>query len=67
MLFRSDLQMKSVPVTAESISGYDCVVVSTNHAAFDWAKIAKHAKLIVDSREALRAHHAELGDRIVMA
>jgi UDP-N-acetyl-D-glucosamine dehydrogenase len=64
---KHDLQMKSVPVTPETLASYDCVVVSTNHAAFDWAKVAKHSKLIVDSRDALRAHHAELGDRIVMA
>jgi UDP-N-acetyl-D-glucosamine dehydrogenase len=64
---KHDLQMKSVTITPETLAGYDCVVVSTNHAAFDWAKIAKHSKLIVDSRDALRAHHAELGDRIVLA
>jgi len=64
---KHDLQMKSVAVTPETLASYDCVVVSTNHAAFDWAKIAKHSKLIVDSRDALRAHHAELGDRIVLA
>jgi UDP-N-acetyl-D-glucosamine dehydrogenase len=64
---KHDLQMKSVTITPETLAGYDCVVVSTNHTAFDWAKIAKHSKLIVDSRDALRAHHAELGDRIVLA
>lgn len=49
-----DLQMKSVPVTPESLETYDCVVVATHHAAFDWQMIANHARLIVDTRGALR-------------
>ena len=59
--------MKSVPITAETLKSYDCVVVSTNHAAFDWATIAKHARLVVDSRDALRAFHREMEGRIVLA
>ena len=64
---KHDLQMKSVPITAETLKSYDCVVVSTNHAAFDWATIAKHARLVVDSRDALRAFHREMEGRIVLA
>ena len=33
---------------------YDCVLVATNHDAFDWKLIARHAKLIVDSRGVYR-------------
>src|SRR5579864_2151462 len=32
----------------------DCVVVVTDHAAFDYATIAKNARLIVDTRNALK-------------
>jgi len=64
---KHDLQMKSVPVTPETLRSYDCVLVSTNHAAFDWAMIAKHAKLVVDSRDALRPFHHEMQGRIVLA
>ncbi len=49
-----DLGMSSVPLSAESLASYDAVVVATDHAAFDWALIAKHARLIVDTRNALR-------------
>ena len=49
-----DLDMKSVPLTAESIANYDCVLIATNHAAYDWQMVADHAKLVVDTRGAMR-------------
>ena len=64
---KHDLQMKSVPITPESLKSYDCVLVSTNHTAFDWAMIAKHSRLVVDSRDALRPFHREMEGRIVLA
>ena len=63
---RYDLHMASVPLTPESIASYHAVVISTAHAAYDWALIARHARLIVDTRNALKNYR---GDRshIVMA
>ncbi len=49
-----DLKMASVPLSAQTLGSYDCVLVATNHAAYDWQMIADHAKLIVDTRGALR-------------
>jgi UDP-N-acetyl-D-glucosamine dehydrogenase len=49
-----DLHMKSIELTKESLQGYDCVLVATHHAAYDWQMIADHSKLIVDTRNALR-------------
>ena len=46
---------ESVKLTPESIQQYDAVVVATDHEAFDWDLIADHAKLVVDTRNALRA------------
>jgi UDP-N-acetyl-D-glucosamine dehydrogenase len=34
----------------------DCVVVVTDHAKFDYAAIVKNARLIVDTRNALKKH-----------
>jgi UDP-N-acetyl-D-glucosamine dehydrogenase len=48
-----DLQMESVPLTADSLKGYDCVLIATNHSVYDWQMIADHAKLIVDTRNAM--------------
>ena len=50
-----DLHMESVPLTPQSLAGYDCVLIATNHSAYDWQMVADHAKLIVDTRNALKA------------
>ncbi|MBX9795989.1 nucleotide sugar dehydrogenase, partial [Sphingomonas sp.] len=42
--------LASVPLTPETLAGYDAVVVLTDHDAFDYGLIAEHARLIVDSR-----------------
>jgi UDP-N-acetyl-D-glucosamine dehydrogenase len=63
---RYDLQMESVPLNGDSLSRYDCVLVATHHAAYDWQMIANHAKLIVDTRNAMK-HVTGKRDHIVMA
>ena len=63
---RYDLQMSSVPLTPEALASYDCVLVATHHSAYDWQMIADHAKLIVDTRNALRDVRGRR-DHIVMA
>src|SRR6185436_18372977 len=42
--------LKSVTLTPKAIASYDCVLLATDHARFDYGLIRKHAKLIVDSR-----------------
>jgi UDP-N-acetyl-D-glucosamine dehydrogenase len=64
---RHDLKMASVTLTPENLKRYDCVLVSTHHAAFDWATVAKHAALVVDTRDALRAFERDMGERLVRA
>ena len=49
-----DLQMHSVPLTPQSLQSYDCVMIATHHAAYDWQMIADNAKLIIDTRGAMR-------------
>jgi UDP-N-acetyl-D-glucosamine dehydrogenase len=49
---RYDLGMRSVPLTPQSLQGYDAVLIATHHAAYDWQMIADHAKLIIDTRNA---------------
>jgi UDP-N-acetyl-D-glucosamine dehydrogenase len=34
--------------------GYDCAVITKNHAAFDYARIAEASPLVVDTRNALK-------------
>ncbi|MBK9165857.1 MAG: nucleotide sugar dehydrogenase [Bryobacterales bacterium] len=46
-----DLRLKSDPAAAASA---DCVVIVTDHSAFDYAKVVAEAPLIVDTRNALK-------------
>jgi len=50
---RHDLQMKSIELTPQALKTYDCVLVATNHRAYDWQEIADNAKLVIDTRNAL--------------
>jgi len=49
-----DLGMASVPLTPESLKTYDAVLIATHHKAYDWQMIADHAKLILDTRNAMK-------------
>ncbi|RLS66834.1 MAG: nucleotide sugar dehydrogenase [Planctomycetota bacterium] len=64
---KHDLQMSSVAVDAASIASYDCVLISTAHSSIDYAAIAQHAKLVVDTRDAMRAFESSMGTRLVRA
>ena len=47
--------MKSEKLTAEFLASVDCVLVATDHDAFDWNFIVEHAPLVVDSRNATQS------------
>ncbi|MFH0880976.1 MAG: nucleotide sugar dehydrogenase [Lentisphaerota bacterium] len=52
------LSLESQPVLPACRKA-DCVVLITDHAAFDYAAIAARARLIVDTRNAFRAFRSE--------
>jgi UDP-N-acetyl-D-glucosamine dehydrogenase len=54
------LDLKSEDLTEEFIDGVDCVVVATDHDDFDYAMIAEHAALIVDTRGRYRTAAANI-------
>lgn len=62
-----DLQMQSVPLSPSVIASFDAVVISTDHDAFDYEMIAANARLVVDTRDAMRRYADQLGDRLVRA
>lgn len=43
---------RSVPLTAEGLAHYDLVLLATQHRAVDYPLVARHARLIVDTRNA---------------
>ena len=49
-----DFKMKSVPLTENNLRKYDCVLVATDHSSYDHAFIAKHASLVIDTRNAMK-------------
>jgi UDP-N-acetyl-D-glucosamine dehydrogenase len=64
---RHRLELVGVDVTPETVKRYDCVLISTNHTAFDYGVVAEHARLVVDTRNAMRKHAGSMGDRLVLA
>ncbi len=48
------LALESQPLSAELLASFDAVVLATDHAAFDYALIARASRLLVDTRGALR-------------
>ncbi|PJF20279.1 MAG: nucleotide sugar dehydrogenase, partial [Phototrophicales bacterium] len=48
------LDCERVELTTDSLHAADCVVVVTNHAVYDWQFVAENARLVVDTRNAMR-------------
>lgn len=46
--------LQSVELTPERIAEYDCILIATDHDAFDFTLLQKHAQLIVDTRGVYR-------------
>lgn len=52
--------LSSTAVTAETLAGFDAVVLTTNHDGFDYDLIKQHAKLIIDTRGVYREPAAHI-------
>ncbi|MBI4667788.1 MAG: nucleotide sugar dehydrogenase [Elusimicrobia bacterium] len=44
--------LRSVKLTEKTLSGADCVLIHTDHDSYDWDWVARHARLIFDTRNA---------------
>jgi len=42
--------IKRVQLTRDEIKAADCVLVITDHPEFDYAAVAQHARVIIDTR-----------------
>ena len=60
------LRMESRPLTAEYLAAQDCVLIATDHSAYDYPWIVANSKLVVDTRNATKGIR-EHRDRIVRA
>jgi UDP-N-acetyl-D-glucosamine dehydrogenase len=56
--------LKSIDASPEEIAKHDCVIILTDHSAYDFEKIVEVAKLIIDTRNATKDLHV-YKDRII--
>ena len=47
------IDLASVPLTETTLRAHDCVIIVTDHDAVDYALIGRHARLIIDTRNAM--------------
>lgn len=47
-------EMNSTPLDADFLASQDCVLIATDHSAYDYNFIVKHSKLVVDTRNATK-------------
>ncbi len=52
-LHEDGVELTSVPLTAQTLRGVDCVVVVTDHSAVDYALVGRESPVVVDTRHAL--------------
>ncbi len=60
------IRLDSEPLTPEFLAAQDCVLVVTDHSAYDFEEILQHAALVVDTRNATAGFEAT-GCRIYKA
>jgi UDP-N-acetyl-D-glucosamine dehydrogenase len=64
---RWSIDLAAVEPEPRRLEAADAVVIATAHSAFDYAAVARHARLVVDTRNAMRPYRAAMGDRLIMA
>jgi UDP-N-acetyl-D-glucosamine dehydrogenase len=47
------IDLKSVPLTPDTLRAMDCVLILTDHDAVDYGMLGEHATLVVDTRNAM--------------
>jgi len=45
--------VRSVPLTPAALQAADCVLIVTDHSTVDYATVARHARILVDTRNVL--------------
>jgi len=55
MRHHATLEMASQPLTSVYLAGQDCVLIATDHSAYDYDFIVRHSRLVIDTRNATQA------------
>ena len=53
--------LQSQPLSPELLAAQDCVLIATDHSAYDYELIVRHAPLVIDTRGATRRVQGERG------
>ena len=53
----NDLTMVCVPDLEQALAKADCVVITTDHSAYDWQMVASAASALVDTRHVVESNH----------
>jgi UDP-N-acetyl-D-glucosamine dehydrogenase len=54
-ILRKLLVLKSVEYSPKNLKKYDLVLILTDHSGFDYEKLARNSKLVVDTRNAIKS------------
>jgi UDP-N-acetyl-D-glucosamine dehydrogenase len=54
VLREDGMELTSVPLTPQTLTQSDCVIIVTDHSAVDYGMVAQHAPIVVDTRHVLR-------------
>ena len=46
-------EMRSVPLTPESVAAADAIIIVTDHTSIDYRMVKQHARRVVDTRHVL--------------
>ena len=65
--YRMSKNKKSVPLTAESLKSYDCVIVATKHSVYDPGFIEENSDLVVDTRNLIENRRGGGKGKVVKA
>ncbi len=57
-LSHEGILLQNTPFSAELLREMDCVIVVTHHDVFDWDMVAAEARLVVDTRHAIKVKGA---------
>ena len=60
-----DFGLTSTELSAENINAADCLLITTDHSAYDYEFILKHARLIVDTRNVFAGQ--KVGNKVFIA
>ena len=60
-----DFDLSCTDLTADNLSAADCILVATDHTAYDYDFILEHSRLIVDTRNVFAGK--DTGNNVIMA